>query len=320
MTTVTSPVAGAPVASAQGSQSPVETPFPKKGQDIVAMGVLLIALCCHAMGGIFVRISELGPIATAFYRVTFALPLALIWMSFDRQAPHLSPRHLGKPQLMALLGGAFLGVDLALWHKSFYLTTVANANLLANLMPFILVPLNVLIFRRYPKKLFLYGLLCACVGLALLVGGKAEFTHTSIQGDALALATAVFYALYLLITGTLRDRYSTSSLVFWSALGCALFLLPLAMTIENNLAITTTNGWLVLFALACVSQIGGQGLLAYSMGRIGINLSSAFVLLQPVIAAVYAYFLFRETFTWLEFCGGLIILAGVYIAKKGCQR
>jgi drug/metabolite transporter (DMT)-like permease len=192
--------------------------------------------------------------------------------------------------------------------------------LLANLMPFILVPLNVIIFRRYPRKLFLYGLLCACVGLALLVGGKAEFTRKSITGDSLALLTAGFYALYLLITGTLRERYSTSSLVFWSALGCALFLLPLALILEGNLAITTTRGLLILLALAAVSQIGGQGLLAYSMGRIGINLSSAFVLLQPVIAAFYAYLLFHETFTWIELCGGLVILVGVYVAKIGCNR
>ena len=47
--------------------------------------------------------------------------------------------------------------------------------------------------------------------------------------------------------------------MFWASLGCALFLLPLALLMEGNLVVTTVNGWLVMLALAAASQIGGQG-------------------------------------------------------------
>lgn len=288
-------------------------------QNAWPIAVLILALCCLALGGIFVRLSEVGPIATAFYRVTLALPMALLWSVFDRQGATL-PFKIGKSQLLAMLGGVCLGGDLALWHKSFFLTTIANANLLANLMPFILVPLNVLLFRKYPGRLFFYGLITAAVGLGLLVGGKADVTRQSIWGDVLALVTACFYALYLLITGRLRERYSAASLLFWASLGCSLFLLPLALFLEDNFAVVTVHGCLVLLSLAAVSQIGGQGLLAYAIGKIGINLSSALVLMQPIIAAAYAFFLFGETLTRLEICGVLIVLLGIYVAKVSCQR
>jgi drug/metabolite transporter (DMT)-like permease len=267
-----------------------------------------------------VRLSVVGPITTGFYRVALALPLALVWLQFDRERPHLPLLSLGRPQLLALLGGASLGADLALWHKSFFLTTIANANLLANLMPFLLVPMNMLVTRTFPARLFFYGLLCASVGLVFLVGGKVQFTQESLVGDALAVATAFFYALYLLITGTLREKYSTPSLIFWSSLGCAIFLLPLSLLMEPTMAVTPMTGWFVLVALAVVSQIGGQGVLAYAIAKVGINLSSALILMQPIIAALYAYVLFKEKLTVLEMLGALIILIGIYIAKLGSKK
>ena len=307
------------MTTAQATLVPIQ-PSTGGRRDTRPIALLILALFCLASGGIFVRLSETGPTTTAFYRVTLALPLALAWIRLDRGGAALPTTRIGKPQFLAMAGGTCLGVDLALWHKSFFLTTVANANLLANLMPFVLVPLNIIIFKKNPGKYYFLGLLLASIGLALLIGGKAHFTRQSVLGDSLAFATACFYALYLLITGKLRERYSAASLMFWSSLGCALFLLPLSLVLEGSLAITTARGWLVVLALATVSQIGGQGLLAYSIGKIGVNLSSALVLMQPLIAALYAYFLFRETLTVIEVCGAMIILAGIYTAKAGCKK
>ena len=103
-----------------------------------------------ASGGIFVKLSELGPIATAFHRILLAMPLALAWARFSA-----SPRPrvgLWNPPrgdfLLLACSGAFLAFDLILWHISFHHTTVANSNLLANLVPFVVVPGRVDFVRR----------------------------------------------------------------------------------------------------------------------------------------------------------------------------
>lgn len=283
----------------------------------VAIIVLLIALMSLALGGVLVRVSEIGPIGTALYRVMLALPLLLAWMLREGDSTSLSKHAFGKPHLTAMLSGLFLAADLALWHMSFFMTTLANANLLANLMPFILVPLNIIIFRRFPRKRFISGVIIGAVGLAFLAGGKAEFKLSSLNGDLLALATAFFYAVYLLITGTLRQHYSATSIMFWSSLGCAISLLPIAIAFEGIIAPTTVSGWGVLVAVALVSQIMGQGFLAYAIGKVGVTMSSAIVLLQPVIAAVYAYLFFSESLTATELTGAAILLIGIFVAKRG---
>ena len=289
---------------------------PRVFDHFIPVIILIAALFCLATGGIFVRLSELGPITSGFYRALFAIPLAYLWVKFEK-GHNLGDEQLSKPHFIAILGGVFLGIDLALWHTSFFMTTVANANLLANLMPFILVPLNFLLFKIAPSRLFIYGLGLASVGLILLVGGKSEFTERSLFGDSLALLTALFYALYLLVVGRLRAKYTASSLMLWSSFGCALFLFPTALILEDSIMITSVSGFLVLLSLALFSHIGGQGLLAVALGKVDLNLSSVLVLLQPLIAAIYAYFLFSETLTFMEVAGAFVILIGIYLAKKG---
>lgn len=279
--------------------------------------ILIVALCFLASGGIFVRLSELGPTATAFYRALFAIPFALIWLAMEKGGNHLPMTAIHKPHLIVMMAGVFLALDLVLWHQAFYLTTVANANLLANLMPFILIPLNFLVFKVKPSKLFIYGLVISSFGLALLIGGKAEITSRFLMGDFFALATAFFYALYFFTMGKLREQYSASSLMLWSTIGCFITLIPCTILLNESFVIPNLEAILVLVMLAFFAHIGGQGLLAQALGKVTLNLSSVLVLLQPIIAAVYAFFIFDEYLTSMELVGAFTILAGIYLSKKG---
>ena len=74
---------------------------------------------------------------------------------------------------------------------------------------------------------------------------------------------------------------------------------------------------MTLASLAVFSQIGGQGLIAVSFGRLPIAFASVAVLMQPVVAALYAFAVFSETLSWVEVAGAGVVLAGVYIAKIG---
>ena len=74
---------------------------------------------------------------------------------------------------------------------------------------------------------------------------------------------------------------------------------------------------LPLIALTVCSQIFGQGLLSYCIGKIDIVLSSILLLIQPVIAAFYSYLIFWESIMFKEAVGIFIVLIGIFYAKKG---
>jgi hypothetical protein len=78
-----------------------------------AFAALLFGATCIALSPIFVRIAEVGPTASAFWRVALAAPLLwpLAWMA---------PRGAGAPIRWQLRLAASFSIagDLAFWHRS----------------------------------------------------------------------------------------------------------------------------------------------------------------------------------------------------------
>ena len=281
--------------------------------------ILVLGMAFLASGGIFVKLSELGPVATAFYRILLAMPLALAWGRLSA-SPRPRASALDFPRgdcVLFICSGAFLALDLILWHISFHHTTVANANLLANLVPFVVVPISWLIFGERVSPLFLAGLCVAVVGVFTLMSGKISPSPDNFLGDFLAMATALFYGLYFLTVGRLRARYNAGEILFWGGFSSLAILFAAAAVWEEQLIPVTARGWALLLCLAAFSQIGGQGLVAVSLGRLPIAFSSVAVLMQPVIAAGYALLIFSETLSALEMAGAAVVLLGIYISKVG---
>jgi drug/metabolite transporter (DMT)-like permease len=76
-------------------------------------------------------------------------------------------------------------------------------------------------------------------------------------------------------------------------------------------------GWGVLFGLALVSHALGQGLIAYALAHLPAAFSSVSLLFQPVMAAAFAWVLLSEPLVPLQMAGGLVVLLGIYLARKG---
>jgi drug/metabolite transporter (DMT)-like permease len=280
-----------------------------------ALGALLVGAACIALSPIFVRLSEAGPTATAFWRVALAVPV--LWILFFLRTKARSRRYSGKWPLLLAAGFAFAG-DLGFWHASVKLTSVANSTLLANLAS-IFVTLAAWIFlRQKPTRLFLAGLGAALLGVLLLVNTSLAFSSTGLVGDALGVVTAMFYAGYILAVKALRDRGETTlHLMAVTSTITALFLLPAALASGETLLPATAFGWWILIGLALVSHAAGQGLIAYALAHLPAAFSSVSLLFQPVMAALFAWVLLSEALVPLQIAGGLIVLAGIYLARRG---
>ncbi|MET9292482.1 DMT family transporter [Streptomyces sp. NPDC003077] len=292
--------------------------------------MVLFAVCCLALGGVFVRWSEAGPVATGAYRSLFAAPLLLgISLAMSRKS---SPKRNGnendagadgvkthrigrRDQLLIALGGIFLAADLCLWNISFLYTSLAEANLLANLVPFIIAPLCFLLFGdRVPWRLVFPALL-ALAGLYVLVILGTGLDPDHLRGDLLALTTAVFYALFLVVAKGLRERYEATRIMAGLSLVCAVVCFAVAAVMGESVFPTSAKGWLVLVALAVTSQVLGQTLMAHAVKFLPLQLAAVFVLLQPVAAAVYGLFLFDQWLSLVQIAGIGVLLVSIYWAK-----
>lgn len=269
---------------------------------------------------VLVRLSEVGPSATAFYRLFFALPLLWLWLRSEaRHRPGLrQPRCAREFGLLALAGLLFTG-DLAIWHWSLQFTSVANSTLLANFAPLFVTLGAWLFFSETITAVFLVAMTLALGGASLLVWDTLEFKAGHLLGDTLALAAAVFYAGYLLCVKRLRRSFSTAAIMAWSGLvSCAGFWLVGVASQERLLPMHERN-WAVLVALALVSHVGGQTLIAYALGHLPASFSAVNLLLQPVVAAAVAWVVLSEPLSELQAMGGVVVLAGIALAGRANQ-
>jgi drug/metabolite transporter (DMT)-like permease len=273
-----------------------------------ALVALFFGATCIALSPIFVRLSEAGPTATAFWRVALAVPVLAVFCRWPLQGPKL---------LFLAAGAAFAG-DLAFWHTSIKLTSVANSTLLANLAAIFVTLAAWLVWRQRPRPLFLAALALALVGVGLLVHTSLAFSRTALLGDALGVVTAMFYAGYILAVKGLRDRgAATLQVMAVTSTLTALFLFPVALASGEQMLPASASGWWILIGLALVSHAAGQGLIAYALALLPAPFSSVGLLLQPVVAAFFAWVLLSEPVVALQVAGGLIVLAAIWLARRG---
>ncbi|MBD9507730.1 DMT family transporter [Ensifer sp. ENS10] len=281
------------------------------------MAALLIGGAAIGGSPIFVRLSEVGPMATAFWRVALALIPLLAWSWFrGESANDRRPQKLSEYALL-ILPGVFLAIDLAAWHYALTKTSVANATLLANLAPVFVTLASWLLFRARISTVSVIGLVTAVAGVVTLKGGPMALGEGNLVGDGVAVVAAMFYAGYILAIGRLRSLFGTVRIMIWSTASAAICMLPMAVVFEQSLFPVTAFGWAMLFGLAFVSHAGGQVAITYALAYLPPAFSSLTLLLQPVVAAILAWILLAEPVGLMQAIGGAIVLIGILIARRG---
>lgn len=265
---------------------------------------------------VFVRLSETGPTATAFYRLLFALPFLWLWATWDRRNNPASRQPVRRKEFLMLgLAGLFFTADLSIWHWSLQFTTVTNSTLLTNVAPiFVTIGARIFFGDRISVR-FLVGMALAIGGAAMLVGNSFSLSSKHLLGDGLSIVAATFYAGYLLVVKQLRYSFSTPTIMAWSGLVSCTGFGVVAWLSGDKMAAVNTSGWLVLIALALISHVGGQTLIAYGFGHLPASFSSVSLLWQPVVAAVVAWMVLDERLRWLQGIGAVIVLAGIAVSS-----
>lgn len=293
---------------------PSPSPGPSRLRSLFA---LFAGAACIALSPIWVRVADVGPTASAFWRVALAVPL--LWLLLALRPGNRQPVERAQWWPLLAAGVAFTG-DLAFWHWSIRYTSVTNATLLANLASIFVTLAAWLLWRQRPRGLFLAGLAAALAGVFLLVRSSVDFSPTALFGDALGVVTAMFYAWYLMSVKGLRARgAATLQLMAVTTTATAILLLPVALASGEALLPQDAAGWAKLAGLAWISHSAGQGLIAYALAQLPAAFSAVGLLLQPVLAAVFAWALLGEPLAALQFAGGVVVLAGIYLAHRGSR-
>ncbi len=293
-----------------------------------AMLCLIFAVACMAAAGVFVRFSHVGPAASGAWRLIIALPILIALNQRNRRdAAHKKIAWGSKDFWLLQVAGACLGLDITVWNISFFYTTLAEANLLVNLVPFIAIPMAFLFFKEKINGKFILGLAIAMVGIVLLTFSHSDHSHGAyltpsrhIFGNLLAISAAIFYSFFIVTTKFSRGRYKAMEVIIAISPACILVLLSAAIIRGETILPHSLYGALILVGLAVTAQVFGQALVAYSVGYLSVALTSILMLLQPIISAVYAYFIFHEKLSPPQLLYIATVLVGIHWARTGLTK
>lgn len=282
-------------------------------QTALAFTALVVGAFAMGASPIFVRLADVGPYASAFWRCALALPFLALWaLSEPRET-----RAMFSADRAVVLSGLFFAGDLFFWHLSILATTVANATFIATMAPVWVAFGAWLILRERLSQANFLGLALCLLGGAALIWQSYSFAPERLLGDGYALVTSLFFGLYMLAVSNARTRLKigAGSLAFMSAAITTACMFVIALLLETNFMPRSMHGWLTLLSLAIVSQVLGQGLLAVALGKLPATFSSLVIFLEAVGAAALGWLVLNEALGPLQLFGGALILFGIWVAR-----
>lgn len=288
----------------------------------LALPFLILGAVLISASGIYVKLSEVGPTTTGFYRMALSLPIyAVVLLIRQGGQGEVTKSPISRQAWHALLiSGFFLALDLITWHWAMHYVSVAVASLLAYTAPVWVALMGFLFFGERFSNRFLIGLTISMASVALLVlGGNRALNFTDGLGVICGLLAALSYAFYLRGVKVARDSLSVPQVMFWTAIIASAVLLPIAGMTEPELLPHSWKGWAAVTGLALTSQVLGQGLISWSMAHLSAAFSAVTMLLTPVATAILAWIILGETLTALQIGGGVGVLIGISLAKAASR-
>lgn len=261
-------------------------------------------------------LAVLPPIGFTFLRFLLASVTLLALLRWREGSIGLPRRDL---IAMCILGGLGFGLYQMLWTTG--LTTVAagDSALIIAATPVLVALLAVVARSDVLTPMKLAGVLVSFAGVALVIGsGPGLSLGGSIAGEAITFGAAVCWSIYTAFGAPFLRRLSPLRATAWATVAGTAVLAPVALVqlsgIEPSVFTLEIGGAILYsgFLSAGVSNV----VVLHGVKVIGPTRTAALQFLIPALAVVLAAFFLREPIRPGQVLGGLVIVAGVVLARS----
>jgi len=268
-----------------------------------------------AFSAILYRLADVSPSTGAFFRCAYAVPplLLLAWLE-DRSLG----RRPWRTRMWAWLAGAFLALDLIVWHRAIEYVGAGLATVLGNTQVLLVGFAAWFLFRERPSNRALAAIPVAMVGVVLISGVLEEGAYGDDPelGVLFGLMTGLAYTGFLLaLRHGASDLRRVAGPLSDASLACALFTIPAGLALGELDFLPPLSAHLWLLVLALSSQVFGWLLITLSLPRLPAVVTSVLLTLQPVCSVLFAAVLLDEDPSTLQLVGVAAILGGLLLAS-----
>jgi len=212
------------------------------------------------------------------------------------------------------IGGLCFAADLASWHLGILRTTLANATLFGNSATLFYPVYGFIAARALPSRMQAVALAMALAGAVLLMGRSYELSPQNFVGDALCLLAGLLYTGYFILMARARTVLAPLPALALSSLASVLPLLLFAFALGERV---WPHDWAPLLGVALSSQIIGQGLMIYALGKLSPLVIGIALLTQPVVAGAVGWFAYGEVLGAPDLVGAALVGVALVLVRRG---
>lgn len=280
--------------------------------------LLIIGVLSVSTSAIFVKVASAPAGVIAFYRLFFSvlIMLPIFLLKYKAELKEINKRDW---KLM-VIAGVFLAFHFILWFESLNYTSVASSTVLVTIQPLFAFIGAFLFFKEaISVKAVLSGLI-AIIGSFIISWGDFQVSGMALFGDLLALIACALITGYLLFGQDVRRRVSLITYTFLVYSVSSVTLLVYVLVMKEPLFPYPTEDWIYFILLAIVPTLLGHSLFNWCIKWISTTTISMAILLEPIGAAILAYYILGEKIIMTQTIGGIIVILGVLLFLMGERK
>lgn len=287
---------------------------------------LMLLFSAFLWGVNFISMKYLTEVFPTFSLIflRFLISTIFLWsLLFMRRSKNTHYKKLERLDIKSIVLTSCIGIVLYFYFQlfSFKFLSANMAALLCALIPIFSIPAEAIYHKKMPhpatyilSAISLYG-----VYLVLNMSLQDIFDSNAVWGILLMVLCNLSWVTYTLITGNLQAKYdSLPMLTYQSTVAMILFGICALSDIKKALTILTTHAD-AMPIIANLLFIGiGSSALAYlfyidGMKVVGIQLSSLYMNIIPVITAVTSYLIFNTSMDIKQLIGMLVVISSIIL-------
>lgn len=272
---------------------------------------LVLVMIIWGSLGVFTRSIPLSALSLAFLRAFIALPVLFVVMKM-KKAEKVKWTLL-KPYLIS---GVLLGFGWLTLFYGFKHTSISSAVMIYNMCPVYVMVAAPLLLKETISKLQIAVIFVSFLGLFLIVGQNLLEGYGS-MGLALSAISGILYATIVLINRSIKVRMDNSTATFVQIFAAMIVLLPFVLLDGNILTVVNLGARAVTFTILLGILHTG---VAYTMFfSLYTHMKSVEIVsysyLEPLFGILFSVIFIRETLTFPQIIGGILILGSTYLGE-----
>jgi drug/metabolite transporter (DMT)-like permease len=299
-----------------------EPPPRPRRRDARAYLALLVVQLCFGSFPVFgkLALAETAPLVLAAFRALFGAAVLGLLARVLEPGETFDARDRRRLIVLSFFG---IVANQVLFIIGLSKTTATNATLLTAMTPILTIGVTAVVEGRRPERRRLLGIPVAFAGLLwLLDPARLDFGDRTMVGNALILANALSYSVFLVLARDVLRRHSairvTAAIFRYAALPILLLAVPDLLRFRPQAL--SARAWTGIAGTVLLATIVSYALNAWALARTGPSTTAMFIYVQPVVAMTLASLVLGESPSPRTAGAAALIFLGIALATWPVAR